>query len=49
MTVSDLLERIDVQELVEWMAYARLQADPMAFNTVADNLKIALRSPSGKR
>lgn len=49
MTVSELLDRIDVSELVEWMAYARLQSDPRAFNSTEDNLKDALRSICGKR
>ena len=49
MTVAELLERIDVHELVEWMAYARLKSDPRAFNTVEENLKEALRSSIGHR
>jgi hypothetical protein len=49
MTVAELLERIDSTELAEWLAYARLQADPKSFNTVEENLKEALRSSSGKR
>lgn len=49
MTVSELLLRIDVHELVEWMAYVRLRADPKAFVPVDDQLKHAFRSICGRR
>jgi hypothetical protein len=51
MSVADLLDRIDVAELVEWMAYARLRADPKAFNSVDENLMDVMRSSiaHGKR
>lgn len=49
MTVSELVDRLDMAELAEWMAFLRLKADPRAFNGVEDNLVEAFRSFGGKR
>ncbi len=38
MTLSELLDRVESAELLEWMAYARLRNDPHAFDTVDEQL-----------
>lgn len=47
MTVEELLERITMPELAEWIALARLREDPTAFDTVDEQIKNALRRSGG--